>query len=34
MVESKKDEASCIACSWKEPILNQEEEENLTPVAD
>ena len=34
MVESKKDEASCIACNWKEPILNQEEEENLTPVAD
>ena len=31
MVESKKDEASCINCSWKEPILNEEDE--LTPVA-
>ena len=31
MVESKKDEASCINCSWTEPILNEEDE--LTPVA-
>ena len=31
MVESKKDEASCINCSWKEAILNEEDE--LTPVA-
>ena len=31
MVESKKDEASCISCSWTEPILNEEDE--LTPVA-
>ena len=31
MVESKKDEASCIDCSWQEVILNEEDE--LTPVA-
>ena len=31
MVESKKDEASCINCSWQEAILNEEDE--LTPVA-
>ena len=31
MVESRKDEASCINCSWKEAILNEEDE--LTPVA-
>ena len=36
MVEAKKDEASCLACSWKEPISQPEPEEKqeLTPVAD
>ena len=32
MVEAKRDEASCLACSWKEMIPQEEPE--LTPVAD
>ena len=32
MVEAKKDEASCLACSWKEPVSQPEQE--LAPVAD
>ncbi|MCH8745951.1 MAG: topoisomerase DNA-binding C4 zinc finger domain-containing protein, partial [Chloroflexi bacterium] len=32
MVEAKKDEASCLNCSWKEPVSQPEPE--LTPVAD
>jgi len=34
MVEAKKDEASCLACSWKEPVSQPEPEEALTPVGD
>ena len=34
MVEAKKDEASCLACSWKEPVSQPEPEQELTPVAD
>ena len=34
MVEAKKDEASCLACSWKEPVSQPEPEPELTPVGD
>ncbi|MFB3097412.1 MAG: DNA topoisomerase, partial [Dehalococcoidia bacterium] len=34
MVEAKKDEASCLACSWKEPVSQPEAEQELAPVAD
>ena len=34
MVEAKKDEASCLACSWKEPVSQPESEQELAPVAD
>ena len=32
MVEAKRDEASCLSCSWKEPVSHEEQE--LAPVAD
>jgi len=34
MVEAKKDEASCLSCSWKEPVSQPEPEQELAPVAD